>query len=97
MTDFLQSHWLDITTTLLGLAYIILEYRASIWMWLAGFLMQALGIVLYYEKGLYADCAMEFYYIAMTIYGRGRRAVAKRQRPRLLPKCLLRIYPRGSW
>ena len=31
MTDFLQSHWLDITTTLLGLAYIILEYRASIW------------------------------------------------------------------
>ena len=44
MTDFLQSHWLDITTTLLGLAYIILEYRASIWMWLAGFLMQALRI-----------------------------------------------------
>jgi len=69
MTDFLQSHWLDITTTLLGLAYIILEYRASIWMWLAGFLMQALGIVLYYEKGLYADCAMEFYYLTMTIYG----------------------------
>ena len=90
MTDFLQSHWLDITTTLLGLAYIILEYRASIWMWLAGFLMQALGIVLYYEKGLYADCAMEF-------SGRDRRAVARRQRPRLLPKCLLRISPRGSW
>lgn len=79
MTDFLQSHWLDITTTLLGLAYIILEYRASIWMWLAGFLMQALGIVLYYEKGLYADCAMEFYYIAMTIYGFYRWTVRPRQ------------------
>lgn len=79
MTDFLLSHWLDITTTLLGLAYIILEYRASIWMWLAGFLMQALGIVLYYEKGLYADCAMEFYYIAMTIYGFYRWTVRPRQ------------------
>ena len=79
MTDFLQSHWLDITTTLLGLAYIILEYRASIWMWLAGFLMQALGIVLYYEKGLYADCAMEFYYIAMTVYGFYRWTVRPRQ------------------
>ena len=38
-------------------------------MWLVGFLMQSLGIVLYYQKGLYADCGMEFYYLAMTIYG----------------------------
>ena len=69
MTDFLATHWLDITTTVLGLAYIILEYKASLWMWLVGFLMQALGIVLYYQKGLYADCGMEFYYLSMTIYG----------------------------
>lgn len=60
---------LDIITTLLGLAYILLEYRASIWLWLVGFVMQVLDIVLYYDKGLYADCGMEFYYIAMTIYG----------------------------
>ena len=67
--DFLADHWLDIVTTVLGLAYILLEYRASIWMWLVGFAMQALGIVLYYQKGLYADCGMEFYYLAMTVYG----------------------------
>ena len=67
--EFLAEHWLDIVTTVLGLAYILLEYKASIWMWLVGFLMQALGIVLYYQKGLYADCGMEFYYLAMTVYG----------------------------
>ena len=66
---FLQAHWLDITTTVLGLAYIIFEYKASLWMWAVGFLMQALGIVLYYQKGLYADCGMEFYYLSMTVYG----------------------------
>ena len=38
-------------------------------MWLVGFLMQSLGIVLYYQKGLYADCGMEFYYLAVTMYG----------------------------
>ena len=69
MAEFLTAHWLDIVTTVLGLAYIIFEYRASLWMWVVGFLMQALGIVLYYQKGLYADCAMEFYYLSMTIYG----------------------------
>ena len=67
--EFLSAHWLDITTTALGLAYILLEYKASVWMWVVGFFMQSLGIVLYYQKGLYADCGMEFYYLAMTIYG----------------------------
>jgi len=38
-------------------------------MWVVGFMMQSLGIVLYYQKGLYADCGMEFYYLAMTVYG----------------------------
>ena len=69
MIDFLTAHWLDIVTTVLGLAYILLEYKASVWMWAVGFAMQALGIVLYYQKGLYADCGMEFYYLAMTVYG----------------------------
>ena len=67
--DFIAAHWLDITTTALGLAYILLEYKANVWMWVVGFFMQSLGIVLYYQKGLYADCGMEFYYLAMTIYG----------------------------
>ena len=68
-SSFLAAHWLDITTTLLGLAYILLEYKASIWMWAVGAVMQILGIVLYYQKGIYADCGMEFYYLAMTAYG----------------------------
>jgi len=78
MIEFLQAHWLDLTTTILGLAYILLEYRASVWMWVVGFLMQVLGIVLYYQKGLYADCGMEFYYLAMTLYGWWRWVYAKR-------------------
>ena len=38
-------------------------------MWAVGAVMQILGIVLYYQKGVYADCGMEFYYLAMTAYG----------------------------
>ena len=65
----MELNWLDITTAALGLAYILLEYKSSIWMWAVGAVMQVLGIVLYYQKGLYADCGMEFYYLAMTAYG----------------------------
>ena len=69
MTEFISAHWLDITTTLLGMLCLLFAYRAPVWLWFVGFLMQALGIVLYYQKGLYADCGMEFYYLSMTVYG----------------------------
>ena len=89
---FLAAHWLDIVTTILGLAYILLEYKASLWMWAVALVMQSLGVVLYYQKGLYADCGMEFYYISMTIYGywrwaysgKTKRELAIRHFPKLL-------------
>lgn len=96
MIVFLVDHWLDIVTTVLGLAYILLEYKASVWMWLVGFLMQALGIALYYQKGLYADCVMEFYYLAMTVYGYWKWvhcSTSKRTLPiRHFPKRLVLVW-----
>ena len=61
--------WLDILTTVLGLIYIWLEYRASIWLWLVGVVMPALDIWLYYTHGLYGDAGMACYYTMAAIYG----------------------------
>lgn len=47
MMDYIASHGLDIFTTVLGLVYILLEYRASIWLWLVGIIMPALDVWLY--------------------------------------------------
>ena len=94
MADFIATHWLDITTTILGLAYILLEYRASVWMWVVGFFMQALGIVLYYQKGLYADCGMEVYYILMTIYGFYRWTTKGQQGQKSSAAVPIRHFPR---
>ena len=69
MTAFLSLHWLDILTTLLGLIYIVLEYRASILLWLVGILMPLLDIGLYYSHGLYGDAAMAVYYTGAALYG----------------------------
>jgi nicotinamide mononucleotide transporter len=69
MFDFIAAHWLDIVTTLLGLLYILLEYRASIALWLVGIIMPALDIVLFWQHGLYADFGMAIYYTLAAIYG----------------------------
>ena len=60
---------LDIITTLLGLIYIYLEYRASIWLWLVGIIMPILDIGLYWSHGLYGDAGMAVYYAVAAIYG----------------------------
>ena len=67
--DFLAAHWLDILTTILGLIYIWLEYRASIALWIVGIIMPALDIWLYWQHGLYGDSGMACYYTAAAIYG----------------------------
>lgn len=61
--------WLDLTTTLLGLLYIWLEYRAHIALWVVGIIMPALDIYLYYNHGLYGDAGMACYYTLAAVYG----------------------------
>lgn len=63
--------YLDIATTLLGLLYIYLEYRAHIALWLVGIIMPALDIYLYYRHGLYGDAGMAAYYTLAGLYGYG--------------------------
>lgn len=65
--DFLLM--LDVTATIVGLVYIWLEYRASIYLWIAGIIMPAIDIFLYYSAGLYADFGMAVYYTLAAIYG----------------------------
>ena len=69
MMDYIASHGLDIFTTVLGLVYILLEYRASIWLWLVGIIMPALDVWLYWSHGLYGDAGMAVYYTIAGIYG----------------------------
>lgn len=69
MTDYMTAHWLDIVTTILGLIYIFLEYRASILLWLVGIIMPALDVILYYTHSLYGDAVMAVYYTLAAVYG----------------------------
>ena len=67
--EFLSFQWLDILTTILGLIYIWLEYRAHIALWVIGVIMPALDIVLYWQHGLYGDAGMACYYTFAALYG----------------------------
>lgn len=60
---------LDILGFVVGLVYLWLEYKASIWLWLAGIVMPAIDLFLYYKTGLYADFGLAVYYCVAGVYG----------------------------
>ena len=60
---------LQIVGTLLGLLYLWLEYKANIWVWIVGAIMPLVHGLLYLTSGIYADAAMQLYYVAAGIYG----------------------------
>ena len=60
---------LEILGVLTGVVYLWLEYRANIYLWIAGIIMPAIYIFVYYDAGLYADFAINIYYLAIALYG----------------------------
>ena len=64
-----MEHILEIIGTVVGILYLWLEYRASIYLWIAGIIMPAVYIFVYYDAGLYADFGINIYYLGAAIYG----------------------------
>lgn len=60
---------LQIVGTVLGLIYLWLEYRANIWLWVVGAIMPMVHGALYLHSGIYADAAMQLYYVLAGVYG----------------------------
>ena len=61
--------YVEILGTVIGLLYLWLEYRASIYLWVASVVMPAIYLFVYYDAGLYADFGINLYYLIIAIYG----------------------------
>lgn len=61
--------YLEIAGVLVGLVYLYLEYKASIWLWAASIVMPAIYIFVYYDAGFYADMGINIYYLIAGLYG----------------------------
>ena len=67
--DFGWVEAIDLAGLVLGLIYLWLEFKASIWLWLVSVIMPIVHGYLYWARGLYADFGMEVYYVLAAIYG----------------------------
>lgn len=65
----IMNEALEIIGVVVGVIYLWLEYRASIYLWIASIVMPAIYLFVYYDAGLYADTAINIYYLAIALYG----------------------------
>ncbi len=52
-----------------GLLYLWWEYQANSKVWIASVIMPAISMWIYFSKGLYADFAINIYYLVIAVYG----------------------------
>lgn len=64
----IMSGW-EITASLLGLAYIILAAKESSWCWPMAFVSTLIYTLLFWEGQLPMQALLNFYYMAMAVYG----------------------------
>lgn len=60
---------IEIVGAAIGLVYLYLEYKASIYLWVVGIIMPAIYIYVFWQSGLYADFGISVYYVLAGIYG----------------------------
>ena len=85
---------MELLGTIVGLIYLWLEYKASIYLWIAGIVMPAIYLFVYYEAGLYADFGINVYYLLAAVYG---WIVWRSGKAKDTPELPITHMPRGYW
>lgn len=61
--------FLEVLGLVVGLFYLWYEYHASAKVWIASIIMPMISMWIYFRKGIYADFAINIYYVVIAIYG----------------------------
>ena len=64
-----QMSAIEVAAVLLGIAYLLMAMRESLWCWYAAFLSTSLFLYLFWQVGLVMESALQIYYLAMAVYG----------------------------
>ena len=61
--------YIEIAGAVIGLLYLYLEYRASVYLWPVGVVMPLFYIYIFFVSRFYADMGINIYYLFASIYG----------------------------
>lgn len=69
MISWFIDNWIEIVAVVTGLAYIFLSIKQKISCWVFGIISSGLYLFVFFSSKIYADMALQAYYVIMGIYG----------------------------
>ncbi|MBS2211038.1 nicotinamide riboside transporter PnuC [Carboxylicivirga mesophila] len=69
MNEFIAQYGLEVTGTVASIIYLIYSILENPRLWPWGIIASGVSIVVFYQSALYADMGLQFYYVAISIYG----------------------------
>ena len=69
IVNYIITNWIEIVGAILSLIYLYLSIKQKISLWVFGFLSSAFYIVVFFQTKFYADMSLQFYYLAISVYG----------------------------
>ncbi len=67
--NYVGTNWIEFLGTVLSIIYLYLSIKQRIGLWLFGFLCSLLYVIVFFQAKFYADMSLQFYYLAVSIYG----------------------------
>ena len=69
LAAWLLVHGWEALAVVLGIAYLLLAMRESLWCWYAAFFSTLIYLFLMWSVGLIMETALQAYYLGMAVYG----------------------------
>ena len=69
ITEWLLVNKIELLGAILGILYIRFSIRQNIFTWPTGILTSSFYIIVFFKSTLYAAMGLQFYYVAISIYG----------------------------
>ena len=66
---WVSNHYEEISGTLFSLLYLYFSIKQNIWLWPIGLISSAIYVYVFLKAGIYADMALQVYYVVISIYG----------------------------
>ncbi len=94
--------YIEILGAIVGIVYLWLEYKANIYLWLVSIIMPAIYLYIFYDAGLYADFAINIYYLLIALYGwlawkYGFKLFSKKRNKTQVEELKITTTPKSLW
>jgi nicotinamide mononucleotide transporter len=66
---YIKTNYIEIVGSILSLIYLYLSIKQKAGLWIFGFLSSAMYVVVFMQSKFYADMSLQFYYLAVSVFG----------------------------